>query len=167
MIKMNNKLIFLVTIIPILLVPNVYAGGPRFDSAEGESDFVQDCYRDGYESGFTHAYNKDRANECKEKGKDWYNITWDAACINSGQTVQNCDKTKERIKNGDLPELDRERTFGRCEIQSKGLACDIENVDDLGNQNVANCWDDGYSDGRNNPFDHDRDKGCTDYQHVL
>lgn len=92
----------------LLLVPNVYAGGPRYDSPEGENDFTQLCYRDGYETGFVHIYNKDRANECEEDGKDWYNITWMNACKDSGQTVQDCENIKdenqsnEEINNDDV-----------------------------------------------------------------
>lgn len=41
MIKMN-KLIFL-AIIPVLLVPNVYAGGPRGDSPEDSMDGTRSC----------------------------------------------------------------------------------------------------------------------------
>jgi hypothetical protein len=161
----NNKLIFL-GLIPVLmlLVSNVYAEGQRFDSPEGESQEVQDCYREGYEQGFAHRYNEDRADECEENGKDWYNIAWGGACINSGQTKQHCDRIKERIKNADLPELDKDETYGGCEEQSKGLACDIENVDDLGNQNMGKCWDDGFEDGQNNPFNQERDFGCGDYR---
>jgi hypothetical protein len=55
-----NKLIFgsILALLASLMLPTqlIYAGGPRFDSPEGESDFVQDCYRDGYESGFAHVF---------------------------------------------------------------------------------------------------------------
>jgi hypothetical protein len=146
MMKMtnNNKLIFLA--IPILLlaaVPNVYASGPRFDSPEDEPQEVRDCYRDGYETGFAHNYHKDRAEECEEIGKDWYNITWEYGCIDSGQTKQDCDNFKDEPSDDESI-----------------------NVDDLGNENMEACYDDGYEDGRNNPFDHDRNEGCNDYQNM-
>jgi hypothetical protein len=72
---MNNKLVFL-GLIPVFLLlgPNAYASGPRFDAPEGESDFVQECYRDGWEQGFAHTYDEDRASDCEESGKDWYNL---------------------------------------------------------------------------------------------
>ena len=28
------------------------------------------------------------------------------------------------------------------------------------------CWDDGYEDGQNNPFNQERNKGCNDYQNM-
>lgn len=79
---------------------------------------------------------------------------------------KNLFKCGPATAGADLPELDKEETYGICEEQSKGLACDIENVDDLGNENMDKCWDDGYDDGRNNPFDHDRNNGCRDYQNM-
>lgn len=138
----NNKLIFL-GLIPVLmlLVPNVYAGGPRYDGPEDASQEVGDCYREGYESGFAHRYNEDRADECEEDGKDWYNISWEHACIDSGQTKQDCNNFKER-NDGNYK----------------------EDLDDLGNENMDKCYDDGFEDEQNNPFDRDRFEGCHDYQ---
>jgi hypothetical protein len=33
----------------------------------------------------------------------------------------------------------------------------------LREENTSKCWEDGYEDGRNNPFDHNRNRGCDDY----
>lgn len=40
--------------------------GPRYDAPEDNTSEVQECYRDGYESGIAHQYNKDRAEECED-----------------------------------------------------------------------------------------------------
>ena len=137
-----NKLIFL-AVIPILMltVPNVYAGGPRFDAPEDGTQEEIDCYREGWEQGFAHKYHEDRAEECEEDGKDWYNITWEDACIDSGQTKQDCDVFKE--ENNDNIN---------------------EDLGDLGNESTCKCWVDGFEDGQNNPFNQERNNGCNDYR---
>jgi len=76
-------------------------------------------------------------------GKDWYNMSWMHACKYSGQTVQDCENIKDENQ-------------GNEEI----------NNNDLGNENMQGCHDDGYEDGQNNPFNQDRNKGCTDYQNM-
>ena len=40
---------------------------------------------------------------------------------------------------------------------------DSINYDSLKEEITGKCWDDGYEDGRNNLFDHDRNRGCDDY----
>ena len=43
--EMNNKLIFLAAIILVLLVPNVYASGPRHDYPDPPpTPYSTDCY---------------------------------------------------------------------------------------------------------------------------
>jgi hypothetical protein len=66
---------------------------------------------------------------------------WDDACIESGQTVIDCNNFKEDSDDNS----DRDS-------------------DDLGDQNMQDCYDDGYEDGRNNPYDHERGEGCREYQ---
>jgi hypothetical protein len=56
-----NKPVFLGLAIPIflLLVPNVYASGIRYDSDEGATAEESRCWVDGYDSGFAGKYDKE------------------------------------------------------------------------------------------------------------
>ena len=71
-----NKLIFFSLSIPVLmlLVPNVYASGIRYDWLDDATAEEADCHVDGYDSGFAGKYDKDRARECIEHS-DNYNWT--------------------------------------------------------------------------------------------
>ena len=40
---------------------------------------------------------------------------------------------------------------------------DLGDHEQLDQENLDSCYDDGYEDGQNNPFDHDRRSGCSDY----
>jgi hypothetical protein len=124
----------------MLLVPNVYAGRPRLDVPEGESEEVGDCYVDGYDAGFANEYDKDRAEVCEEIGKDWYNMSWENGCMDSGLTKQDCDNIKEGNDSDDLG--DREQ---------------------LKEENTQDCYDDGYEDGQIHPFDRDMNSACQEY----
>lgn len=37
------------------------------------------------------------------------------------------------------------------------------NHESLREENRRDCYDDGYEDGQNNPFDHDKDRSCDEY----
>ena len=136
-----NKLIFLgLGLIPILMltVSNVYASGPRYDSPENSTAFGGACWEDGYDAGFAGKYDEDRADECIEKANDEYNGSWKWACKDAGYMPDECQDFKNNPTN------------------------DINHAA-LEEQNRRDCYNDGYEDGQNNPFDHDRDNGCFDY----
>ncbi len=86
----------LVGVIPIfmLLVPSVYAGGPRYDYDESFEDIpgVGDCYNDGYEADFAQKYDGNRANECTDK-EDQYNVGFGYGCRDGGLTKEDCIRT--------------------------------------------------------------------------
>jgi hypothetical protein len=136
-----NILIFL-AIIPaiMLIVSNVYAGGPRLDYSETYEDVpgAPECWVDGYDAGFAGKYDKDRAQECKDIPGDQYNASWIYGCEGAGLTEKECSDIKEG-NNDDI------------------------NHESLQEENRRDCYDDGYEDGRNNPFDQERSQGCNDY----
>lgn len=140
----NNKLIFLVTIIPILLVPNVYAGGPRndYDEAYKDVEGAPECWVDGYDAGFAGKYNEDRADECNDIPGDQYNRSWPHGCKDAGFAQAECNTVREGTSD--------ERNDSSNE--------------DLKQANMNKCWDDGFEDGQNNPFNQERFEGCHDYQ---
>lgn len=116
-----------------------YAGGPRLDYDEAYTDIpgAPECWVDGYDSGFAGKYDKDRAGKCNEIEGDQYNAAWGYGCKYAGYTEQECSNIKE--------------------------GNDSINYDSLKEEIAGKCWDDGYEDGRNHPFDHDRNRGCDDY----
>jgi hypothetical protein len=61
-----NNLIFLAVAIPVLmlLVPNVYAGGPRNDSSSDLPGALA-CWSDGFDDGANSSFDDARDNECK------------------------------------------------------------------------------------------------------
>ncbi|MGE5662376.1 MAG: hypothetical protein ACM3X1_09050 [Ignavibacteriales bacterium] len=133
----------LLAIIPIfiLLVPNVYASGPRLDYDEAYADIpgAPECWVDGYDAGFAQKYDKDRADECADIPGDQYNASWGYGCIDSGLTEADCNDIKDNPQ-------------------------DIENYEALQEENRRACYDDGYEDGRNsNSFNKDRDSACSEY----
>ena len=69
---------------------------------------------------------------------NWYNNVWSNAC-----TQTRSDDECKDIRNDPV------------NVQ--------ESDDELGDQNRQYCYDLGYEDGRNNPFDQDKNKGCDDY----
>jgi hypothetical protein len=99
---------------------------------------VVDCYNDGYEAGFAQKYDGNRANECINKG-DQYNVGFGYGCIDGGLTKEDCDNVKEENDS------------------------DLGDHEQLEDKNMETCYNDGYDDGQNNPFDQDRNKGCDDY----
>ncbi|MGA9936133.1 MAG: hypothetical protein WBP83_13535 [Nitrososphaeraceae archaeon] len=116
-----------------------YAGGPRLDYDEAYTNVpgAPECWVDGYDAGFAGKYDKDRAGKCNEIEGDQYNTAWGYGCKYAGYIEQECNDIKE--------------------------GNDSINYDSLKEEITGKCWDDGYEDGRNNPFDHDRNRGCDDY----
>lgn len=139
---MNN--LILITKIPVLLltaISNAYGGGPRLDYDEAHADVpgAPECWVDGYDAGFANIYDEDRANECKDIPGDQYNRSWPYGCIDSGLTELECNNVKNNSGNDNI------------------------NHESLQEENKQNCYDDGYRDGMNNPFNQDRNQGCDDY----
>jgi hypothetical protein len=137
-----NKLIFLdLGLIPVLmlLVPSVYAGGPRGDSSDIDPPIPgsHECWVDGYDAGFAGKYDKDRADGCIDKA-DEYNGSWIWGCKHSGLTENECNDIRDD-SNDNL------------------------NHASLYEENRRTCYDDGYEDGKNNPYDHERDFRCEEY----
>jgi hypothetical protein len=117
----------------------VYAGGPRLDWDERYEDTpgAPECWVDGYDAGFSGKYDKDRADECKDIPGDQYNASWGHGCKKARYLPNECDHIKDNP--------------------------DDMNHESLKDENRQDCYDDGYEDGRNNPFDHERNSGCDDY----
>lgn len=124
----------------ILLTPySAYASGPRFDYLDDATDQERTCYRDGYEQGFVGMYDSDRASECYTEGSDEYNKMWNYACLYTGRSESECNDIASN------PE----------DVQ--------ETVEELGEKNKQSCFDSGYNDGLDHPYDHQRSKACNDY----
>ena len=75
-------------------VSNVSAGGPRQDYPEDDDAPAEsnECWREGYDSGFARKFDKDRNDECQEEDEDnYYNFGWAVGCEdghhNSGRTI--------------------------------------------------------------------------------
>ncbi len=136
---------YFLVIIPIfiLLVPNVYASGPRLDYDERYEDVpgAPECWVDGYDAGFAQKYDENRANECKDIPGDQYNASWKYGCIDSGLTKIDCDQIKD-----DPQDLEHEA---------------------LQEENRRKCYDDGFEDGLNdNSFNKNTDSGCSEYSNM-
>jgi hypothetical protein len=125
----------LLVVLPTSLI---YASGPRFDSPEDRPQEYRDCYRDGWEQGFAGMYDSDRASECYETGLDWYNKIWNDACTQTRSEDDCNDKRNDPV-----------------DVQ--------ENNEELGEQNRRYCYDLGYEDGQDHPFNRDLYEGCLDY----
>ena len=50
-------------------------------------------------AGFAKKYDKDKANECKDKGDDNYNSSWGYACRDAGYMPDECDDFKYNPSN--------------------------------------------------------------------
>jgi hypothetical protein len=140
-IKMKSLLLFLAatTVTVLLVIPPVYASGPRLDYDQTYEDVpgAPQCWVDGYDAGFSQQYDKKRADECDVPG-DQYNASWKYGCRDSGLTKIDCDQIKDNPQVLEHPALQEE--------------------------NRRNCYDDGYEDGsNNNSFNKDRAKGCSEY----
>jgi hypothetical protein len=123
-----NILIFL-AIIPaiMLIVSNVYAGGPRLDYSETYEDVpgAPVCWVDGYDAGFAGKYDKDRAQECKDIPGDQYNASWIYGCEGAGLTEKECSDIKEGnnddINHESLQEENR-RIVMTMDMKMEGIA---------------------------------------------
>jgi hypothetical protein len=138
----KRKLVLLLPTLLLLVVPNVYASGPRLDYSETYEDVpgAPECWIDGYDAGFAGIYDKDRAQECNDIPGDQYNASWKYGCIDGGLTKQDCDEIKNDSNNESI------------------------NHESLQEQNRRDCYDDGYEDGNNsNSFNKDRDSACSEY----
>jgi hypothetical protein len=134
-----NKLIFLTPLLFLLLIPNVYATGIRYDSDEDANAEEASCWVNGYDSGFAGMYDRDRARECIEDGDDAYNRTWSIGCKDSLRTEEECG---ELINN----------------------PVEIDDFEVLADQNQRICYESGREDGENNrPFNEERDDGCYEF----
>jgi hypothetical protein len=118
----------------------VYASGPRGDS-DDRYDHIPgagDCWKDGYDAGFANKYDRDRVDECNDIPGDQYNASWKYGCADSGLTKPECNDIKED-------------------------ADDDLNHAALFEENRRNCYEDGFEDGQNNPFDNERDSKCGEF----
>lgn len=81
----------------MLLVPNVYAGGPRADYDEAYQDIegAPECWVDGYDAGFAGVYDRQRANECSKIPGDQYNVSWKWGCEGGGFDEYRCKNIKK------------------------------------------------------------------------
>ncbi|MGH9982586.1 MAG: hypothetical protein ACRD8W_01360 [Nitrososphaeraceae archaeon] len=138
---MKQSLLAIIPLLIVVTISNVYASGPRLDYDERYVDVpgAPECWVDGYDAGFAGKYDEDRANECADIPGDQYNASWGYGCIDSGLTTQDCDDIKEN-ENDDLGDHEQ-----------------------LKEENTQDCYDDGYEDGQNNPFDQDRNSKCREY----
>ena len=133
---------YFLVIIPIfiVLVPNVYASGPRLDYDERYEDVpgAPECWVDGYDSGFAQKYDKDRADECNDIPGDQYKASWKYGCMDSGLTKIDCNQIKDNPVSLEHESLQEE--------------------------NRRSCYDKGFEDGNSSvAFNKDRDHGCSEY----
>lgn len=133
-------IIIIVIMLAGTILITAYAGGPRLDADERYSYIPEagDCWVDGYDAGFANKYDKDRADECNEIPGDQYNASWGYGCVDSGLTKAECDD----IRENDDEDLNHESLY---------------------EENTQRCYDDGYEDGQNNPYDHERDFRCDEF----
>jgi len=136
----NLLLLTIISLLMLTAIPSAYAGGPRLDYDERYEDVpgAPECWVDGYDAGFADKYDEDRAKECADIPGDQYNASWGYGCIDSGLAEADCNNIKDNPQ-------------------------DIENHAALQEENRRGCYDDGLEDGQNNPYDHERGRGCDDY----
>jgi hypothetical protein len=78
------SIIVVIMMILTMSTASVFAGGPRLDYPDDATEEGADCWVDGYDAGFAGKYDKNRANECKDKGEDNYNSVWGYSCKDVG-----------------------------------------------------------------------------------
>ncbi|MGE5662118.1 MAG: hypothetical protein ACM3X1_07720 [Ignavibacteriales bacterium] len=137
-----NRLIFLTPLLLLLvLLPSVYAGGPRLDYDQAYQDIegAPECWRDGYDAGFAGVYDRERARECSEIAGDQYNASWPYGCKDGGYSEYRCENIKK---------------YSNVRIDHKILA----------DANRGKCWTDGFEAGsKNDTYNFDRASGCSEY----
>ena len=119
---------------------SVFASGPRLDYPEDgdATEIVNDCWVNGYDSGFAGKYDSERAIECYEGG-DAYNSSWDGACEDATRTEKECNE----IMNNTV---------------------EIQDYEELINEINVACRNDGTEDAEaDKPFNKDRDTGCDEF----
>lgn len=137
MIDYKTIIIFL-TLSVLLPIQYTYAGGPRQDWPSDGTQEGGDCWVNGYDAGFAGKYDKGRADFCKENGEDNYNKSWPNACRDAGYMPDECQDFQNNPDNN-------------------------LNHASLYEENRRNCYDDGYKDGRDNPFDQERSYRCGEF----
>jgi hypothetical protein len=131
-------------------VSNVFAGGPRLDYPEdGEaSQESNDCWIDGYDSGFAGKFDKDRNDECQEEEDNYYNFGWAVGCEDGHHNTT-------RTTTG--------RSVWEC-IKIMNNPVEIEDYEALEQEIILDCRQDGeqdYKDGK--PFHKERSSACGEY----
>ena len=123
---------------------SVFASGPRLDyPSDGDGTQEEnDCWVNGYDSGFAGKYDSDRAKECLEEGGDQYNKSWDIGCRDGGFNESQC---ADFINN----------------------PVEIEDYGALKGENDRTCYDAGREDGEaGRPFNKERDDGCYEFDDI-
>ena len=152
-IGMTIKFVIIGAIVITLLissVSNVFAGGPRLDYPEdGEaSQESNDCWREGYDSGFAGKFDKDRNDECQEEEDNYYNFGWAVGCEDGHHNTT-------RTITG--------RSVWEC-IKIMNNPVEIEDYEALTQEIILDCRRDGeqdYKDGK--PFHKERSSACGEF----
>ena len=93
------QLLAIISLLMVGAISNVYAGGPRLDYPDDATEEGADCWVDGYDAGFAGKYDKNTANECKDKGENNYNSVWGYACRDAGFMPDECESFKKNPSN--------------------------------------------------------------------
>jgi len=123
----------------MLFLQNAFSGGPRLDYDEAYEDVpgAPDCWVNGYDAGFAGKYDKNRADQCNEIEGDQYNKAWIYGCEKADYTQQQCNDFKGRN--------------------------DTLEHENLREENMTKCREEGYQDGIKKLFNFDTNRGCDDY----
>ncbi|MGC1134217.1 MAG: hypothetical protein WA941_15430 [Nitrososphaeraceae archaeon] len=79
----------------MLLIPNVYAGGARWDWPESVDNIPEgpQCWSDGYDDGLENPFNRERHRECIFGDvKAYYTGFIDGCKSVEGNTEEDCDE---------------------------------------------------------------------------
>ncbi|MGH9990396.1 MAG: hypothetical protein ACREAS_08170, partial [Nitrososphaera sp.] len=132
-------------------VSSVFAGGPRLDYPE-DGDAPQesnDCWREGYDSGFAGKFDRDRNDECQEEDEDnYYNFGWAVGCEDGHHNTT-------RTETG--------RTVRKC-IVIMNNPVEIEDFGALTQEINTECRLDGEQDYKDDkPFHKERSSACGEF----
>jgi hypothetical protein len=138
---MKQSFLVIIPLLMVVIISNVYAGGPRLDSPEDSTNEGSVCWVNGYDSGFAGKYDKDRADECKNEEDDEYNYGWRYGCKDAAIfTVDECN------------------TFRNNPVK-------IENYTTLAWAIASDCRKDGTEDGEAfRVVNEERSEGCGEYR---
>ena len=135
----------------LLLVPNVYAGGPRGDWFGEYADVpgAVDCWYNGYDSGFAGKYDKDRAKEC----------------IFNEIEFKEEDRHKPYYKAFIIGRKDGGNTEEECgELINNPVELEKEEYGKLGEENESLCYNKGKEDGKDSkPYNKEIEDGCYEF----